>query len=82
MAGDPASGRAPSVALTTLPSRLPARVEDGGAHWAMYGPQPFGGSIAKFIDANHGWTGPNDQVATHNLYTTSDRGLTWHLITP
>lgn len=55
---------------------------DGGSHWAMYGTQPFNGSVATFTDANHGWAGPNYQVATHSLYATTDRGLHWHLITP
>ena len=55
---------------------------DGGAHWAMYGNQPFNGSIATWIDADHGWAGPNGVVATTKLYTTTDRGLHWQLITP
>jgi hypothetical protein len=60
---------------------------DGGAHWAMYDHQPFNSSIASFIDSNHGWAGPSDPLVdgaalTTRVYTTSDRGLTWHLITP
>jgi hypothetical protein len=70
-----------SSGLTTGPATTIYTV-DGGVHWAMYGLQPFNGSVPTFIDANHGWAGPNYQVATHKLYRTSDRGLTWHLITP
>jgi hypothetical protein len=55
---------------------------DGGVNWAMYGPQPFNGSVATFVDANHAWAGPNYQVPTGKLYSTADRGLTWRLLTP
>jgi hypothetical protein len=60
---------------------------DGGAHWAMYGHQPFNGSVATFIDSNHGWAGPSDPLRsgapyTTKLWTTTDRGLHWTLITP
>ena len=55
---------------------------DGGAHWAQYGPQPFVGSAAVFADSNHGWTGPAGQVTGVGLYSTSDRGLHWRLLTP
>ena len=57
-------------------------VTDGGAHWALMGPQPFNGSMATFVDATHGWTGPYDQVPSARLYSTSDGGLHWRLITP
>jgi hypothetical protein len=57
---------------------------DGGHHWAMEGAQPFVGSRAFFIDATHGWTGPNDYQGTDfpPLYSTSDGGRSWHLLTP
>jgi hypothetical protein len=57
---------------------------DGGHHWALEGPQPFAGSRAFFIDATHGWTGPNDYsgTGTPRLYTTSDGGRSWRLLTP
>ena len=55
---------------------------DGGAHWAMYGTQPFNGSVATFVDADHGWAGPTAEAPTAKLYSTSDRGLTWRLLTP
>lgn len=55
---------------------------DGGVHFATYGLQPFNGSTAAFIDADHGWTGPNDLIPTAKLYSTSDRGLHWRLLTP
>jgi len=55
---------------------------DGGVHWALEGAQPFDGSVATFVDATHGWSGPNYQVATSRLYSTSDSGRTWRLLTP
>ncbi len=57
---------------------------DGGHHWAVEGAQPFNASRAFFIDATHGWTGPNDYTGTGSpgLYSTSDGGRTWHLLTP
>ncbi len=57
---------------------------DGGHHWALEGAQPFAGSRAFFVDATHGWTGPNDYdgMGTPGLYTTSDGGRTWRLLTP
>jgi hypothetical protein len=55
---------------------------DGGAHWALEGPQPFDGSIATFVDSTHGWSGPNYQVATAKLYSTADDGRHWRLLTP
>jgi hypothetical protein len=55
---------------------------DGGVHWVMDGSQPFNGAIATFIDSSHGWAGPNSLITTAKLYSTSDRGLTWHLLTP
>jgi photosystem II stability/assembly factor-like uncharacterized protein len=54
---------------------------DGGAHWALEGPQPLDGSIATFIDASHGWTAPIDGGAAR-LYSTSAGGRTWRLLTP
>jgi hypothetical protein len=55
---------------------------DGGHHWALMGPQPFNGSQAYFVDATHGWAGPSEQVPSARLYTSSDGGLHWRLITP
>ena len=57
---------------------------DGGHHWALEGAQPFNGSMATFIDGHHGWTGPNDLTSTApaRLYSTSDGGRTWRLLTP
>lgn len=55
---------------------------DGGTHWAQYGPQPFVGSAPVFVDSNHGWTGPAGQLTGVGLYSTSDRGLHWRLLTP
>jgi photosystem II stability/assembly factor-like uncharacterized protein len=57
---------------------------DGGHHWALEGAQPFNASRAFFVDATHGWTGPNDYTGTGSpgLYSTSDGGRTWRLLTP
>lgn len=55
---------------------------DGGVHWALMGDQPFAGSIAHFVDATHGWAGPNDQLSTARLYSTGNGGLSWRLLTP
>jgi photosystem II stability/assembly factor-like uncharacterized protein len=67
------SGVGPSQTIYTI---------DGGHHWALEGAQPFNGSIAHFVDATHGWTGPNDQVPTARLYSTADGGRSWRLLTP
>jgi hypothetical protein len=55
---------------------------DSGAHWALEGQQPFVGSAPVFADSNHGWTGPAGQITGVGVYSTSDRGVHWHLITP
>jgi hypothetical protein len=81
----------PTVWIGTVQTNGTAGYTDGpsqtiytvdGSHWALMGPQPFNGSIATFADATHGWTGPNTQALTARLYSTSDGGLHWHLITP
>jgi photosystem II stability/assembly factor-like uncharacterized protein len=55
---------------------------DGGANWANMGQQPVVGSRALFLDLVHGWAGPSEGVMTNRLYTTTDHGVTWRLITP
>ncbi len=61
---------------------------DGGAHFAMYGHEPFNSAIATWVDRDHGWAGPSDPAIdgttplTTRLYATVDRGLHWQLITP
>lgn len=67
------SGVGPSQTIYTV---------DGGRHWAMEGAQPFNGSEANFVDATHGWAGPNDQVPSARLYSTADGGRSWRLLTP
>jgi hypothetical protein len=66
---------------TTGPSQTIYTV-DGGAHWALEGPQPFNGSIANFVDATHGWTDRGSRTTAANLYSTADGGRTWRLLTP
>jgi len=73
--------------MTSGGSSTTVYTTDGGVHFAMYGAQPFNGSNATFIDSNHGWAGPinptldSGTLAT-KIWTTSDRGLHWTLITP
>jgi hypothetical protein len=53
-----------------------------GAYWSNMGPQAAVGSRALFLDLVHGWAGPTENVSTNRLYTTTDHGVTWQLITP
>jgi len=55
---------------------------DGGANWTNMRRQPVVGSQALFLDLVHGWAGPSENVPTNRLYTTTDHGMTWRLITP
>jgi photosystem II stability/assembly factor-like uncharacterized protein len=75
--------------------RTTIHTTDGGAHWAMMGPQPTGATAGsplsanlRFADGRHGWTGPEEPNAYYpighggKIYTTIDGGLNWRLITP
>jgi hypothetical protein len=53
-----------------------------GASWSPMGPQAVVGSRALFLDLVHGWAGPSENVPTDRLYSTTDHGVTWRLITP
>jgi photosystem II stability/assembly factor-like uncharacterized protein len=70
-----------SVATDTGPAYT-FMTGDGGVNWTNMGPQAVVGSRALFLDLVHGWAGSTENVPTNRLYTTTDHGMTWRLITP